>query len=97
MWSLLVRFVQWIMSGALANLLIGGGLTLVVASGIEVLLEDLLNQITSSMSGMPSDILSLSLLFGWGEALSIIGGALLTRVAIKAAANVVGFAKGASA
>lgn len=82
--------ITWMMSGAIANLLVGGGITLVIATGLDLLITEFLDDAAAMMGGMPADILNLSLLFGWGEALSILGGALLTRVAIATAANVMG-------
>ncbi len=37
------------------------------------------------MSGVPGDMLSVINLFGFGEALSILGSAMLTRVTIASA------------
>ncbi len=90
MMALLAGLITWAMSGAIARLLIGGGITLVVAAGIETMVSSFMDQAVSAMGGAPGAILQLSLLFGWGEAMSIMGGALLTRVAIMTLANVLG-------
>lgn len=91
MGAVIAGLLAWWASGLLARLLIGGGISLVVATGLNALIESFLSQAASYASGVPADVLGLSLLFGWGTALSIIGGALLTRVGIQTAANIIGY------
>lgn len=95
MGALLAGIITWAMSGAVASILVGGGLALVVATGLDLIITSFLDDAMTALGGMPADALAVSLLFGWGEALSIVGAALLTRVGIMATANVIGLRRGA--
>lgn len=94
--GLLVGIFTWMMSGAVASLLVGGGLALVVATGLDLIITSFLDSAVAELGGLPGASLELSLLFGWGEAFSIMGAALLTRVGIQATANVIGLRKGSA-
>lgn len=90
MMGLLFGLVTWAFSGALASILVGGGIALVVAVGLDTAVTAFLTAAAGAMGGMPSDVLQLSLLTGWADALSIIGGAFLSRVALVAAGQIIG-------
>lgn len=92
--ALLYGLVAWAMSGAVARLMVGAGLSLVVFSGLALGVEALLGQAATGFGGMPGDIVQIAKLSGVGVALSIIGSALLSRVALMTAANVLGVSKG---
>lgn len=77
-------------SSMLARILIGGGLVLVVSAGLSALLEGLLSDAASNIGGMPSTAFQLLMLGGVGDAISILGSALLTRAAINAAGRILG-------
>jgi hypothetical protein len=80
-------------SSLLARILIGAGLTMVIAVGLDTALDAMLNQAIANISAAPGAALQLGLLGGVGTALSIVGGALITRVTIMAASNVLGVKK----
>jgi len=94
MMQILAGLVTWAFSGAMASILVGGGVTLVLATGLDYAINTFLSAAASAMGGMTGDVLNLSLLFGWGQAISVVGGAFLSRVALVAAANVIGINKG---
>lgn len=72
--------------GSLApRVLVGGGLALALAVGLDTLVSSFLSQVVASIGGIPADTLQIMLLAGLGQALSILGGALLTRAALAAA------------
>ena len=74
----------------LARVLIGAGLTLIVASAMDVTSTGLLNAASGHISGLPAVALDLILLGGVGTMLSIIGGALITKAALTAAGTILG-------
>jgi len=90
MMNLLAGLVTWAFSGALASILVGGGLTLVIAVGLDAAVTNFLESATGWMGNLPADVLQFSLLTGWADALSIVGGAFLARVGLVAASNILG-------
>lgn len=68
---------------SIGRILSGAGLSLVSAAVMIPLVTTLLNQAASAIGGITGDMLSMVGLFGFGEALSIIGSAMLTRLAIQ--------------
>lgn len=90
MMALIYGVLAWAMSGMVANLLVGAGLTLVVYSGVVVGVTALLDSAATGLGGMPGAVIELAKLSGVGEAISILGSALLTRVGLTMAANVAG-------
>lgn len=64
---------------------VAAGLSLVSAAVLIPLVTGALDMAASAMSGVPGDMLSVINLFGFGEALSILGSAMLTRVTIASA------------
>lgn len=80
---------------SIARVLGGAGLSLVSAAVMIPLVTTLLNQAASAIGGVPGDLLSMIGLFGFGEAMSIIGSAMLTRLAIQSTS--VGIKKAANA
>jgi hypothetical protein len=77
-------------SSAIARLLIGGGITLVVASGIGAAVTGFMDYASNSIAGLPLIPLSLIQLAGFGTAFSVIGGAIITRAALVTASNFMG-------
>lgn len=90
MWALLYPLVAWALGGAAARVLTGAGLALVVFTGLNFAVENVLEYGVAMLGAVPQDVLQLALLTGVGEALSMVGSALLTRAAIIAAARSVG-------
>ena len=81
----------------LARLLIGGGITLLVSSGLSAAVDGLLSSALSSFGGLPELAYQLFLMGGIGTAFSVIGGAVITRVALLAAGRVLGITMGGGA
>lgn len=92
--GILFGIVSWAMSGLIPMILVGAGMSLVLYAGIQPLIEGLLNDSASAINGLPEIALQLLLLTGVGEALSILGSAILTRFAITMASNVAGISFG---
>jgi len=88
--ALLAPLIIWILSSALAKILFAIGIGFMTYTGILALVTEFLDQSQGFLSQLPSEILSLLHLAGADQALSIIGGALLTRAAIQAAKVSVG-------
>lgn len=87
--------LQNLFGDALARVLTGAGMSVVSFAALLPLVQGALNMIAASVNGLPSDVASVALLGGFGEALSIIGSAVLTRMAIASAQ--VGLTKGSAA
>ena len=68
--------------GIIAQLLVALGITLVTYKGIENLLADFKNQITSNITGAPQDALQIFYIAGGGKALNIVLGGLTFYVAM---------------
>lgn len=90
MHALLYGVIAWAMGGAIARFLVGAGLSLVIFVGIEAGVTALLDMSVAAIAGLQADVLQLALLSGIGEAISIIGAAILSRVALAMAGNVAG-------
>lgn len=93
MLGFLYGLVAWAASGLVARLLVGAGLTVVVYAGFDVAVQGLLDDVVLSMQSLPADILALALLSGIGQALGVLGSALLARVALTFAGNLAGLRK----
>ena len=85
MLKLLAGLVTWALSGMIARLLVGAGLTIITATALTALVSAALDGVGTSMGGLPAAAFQLALLGGVAEFLSIIGSALLTRAAMRAA------------
>lgn len=81
--SWLSTLLKNLFGDSIARVLGGAGLSLVSAAVLIPLVTTMLNEAASAMGGMPGDMLSIVALFGFGEAMSIIGSAMLTRLAIQ--------------
>lgn len=86
---LLRSLAVWVLGGMIARLLVGAGVTLLTASFLGGLAEDMLAYAVQALGqgGVPFQIL---LLTGIGQGVSIIGSAILTRLSIVAGARVIG-------
>lgn len=78
-------FLKGLFGGAIANLLIGGGMAVVSFAALKLAIEGGLTVVQSYVGGLPSDIFGVVMLLGFGDALSMIGSALLVRAAIASA------------
>lgn len=88
--SLFVFLRRLFGSGFLANLLAGAGLGLVSFGGLSLALNGALSLVVSYFAGVPGQVAGIVLLLGFGDALSIIGSALLVRAAIASAGVSIG-------
>jgi len=91
--QLFYSLVAWALSGTIARLLVGAGLTLVVFAGIDTAVEALLGQVSTSLGGLPGAAVDLMLLSGVGTGVSILGSAVLTRIGLTMAGNLAGLRK----
>lgn len=65
--------------------LAGAGLAFISYQGLSGYVEGFLQSWANSVSGLPSDMVDLLLMAGVGEAIDIIGSAMLSVAAIKLA------------
>ena len=68
----------------IARILTGAGLAITTGAVLMPVVTTALDAAAGAMGGMPGDMLAVLNLGGVGEALSIIGSAMLTRTAISA-------------
>lgn len=85
--SMLFKLVEWFAKGGVPAFMIAAGLTVAVFTGLDILVKAALDQAVSHFEGLPSDVLALAQLAGAGQFFSIIGGAILTRVALVTATS----------
>lgn len=90
MMAFLYGLLAWASAGLIQRVLLGAGLTLIVYSGVSELAESLLNSISGSLGQLPTAIYQLAMLSGIGDAISILGSAVLSRIAISMASSIVG-------
>lgn len=65
-----------------ARVLVSLGLSLVTFTGMSMVIDTLTSRAVSAWGGLPASILQLAGLAGIGEALSIITGAVATKILI---------------
>jgi len=78
--------LERILGNSAARVLTGAGLSVASYGAITVAISTALGALTSSFSSLPTAMLNIILLSGVGQAVSIIGAAMLTRAAINSAA-----------
>lgn len=76
--AFLLALVQPIIS----RILVALGMSIVTFTGMSVLMEQVTQAVQSAWGGLPGAILGLAGLAGLGEGLSIVFGAIATRVLI---------------
>jgi hypothetical protein len=69
-----------------ARVLSGAGLSLASYAALSAAVLAALNGVAGAFANVSADVANLVLLFGVGESISIIGAAMLTRVALQSAA-----------
>lgn len=84
MHAFLMKLLMWVLGGVIARVLVGAGLTLFGYGAFIGLLNFALDQINNALGGMTADMLNVLLLGGFGDVLSIVGSAMLTRVSLLA-------------
>jgi hypothetical protein len=85
MLSWLKALLRNLVGDSIATALLGGGLALVSYGALSVLLTGALDSAADAFGGLPGDMLNILLLGGLGQILSILGSAMLTRLAITSA------------
>lgn len=93
--SWLSNLLKNLFGDSVARVLGGAGLSLVSAAVMIPLVTTLLNQAASALGGVSGDMLAVIGMFGFGEAISIMGSAMLTRLTIQSTS--VGIKKAANA
>jgi len=88
MMGILYAGLAWLLDHAIARILVGAGLTLITSVGIDTAFAALLNSATSGIGS--SGYIGLLQLGGVGAAMSIVGSAMLTRVALNGAGRIIG-------
>lgn len=88
--ALLSGLLIWVISSAVARVLVALGIGFFTYSGLVALVESLVGQLQPMLSGLPSQVLSLLAIAGVPQALSIVCSAVLTRAAFNAARIAVG-------
>lgn len=83
--ALLAPLLIWVLSSAIARIFVSLGIGLFTYVGILALVREFLDQSRGFLSQLSSEVLAILHIAGADQALSIIGGALLTRAAINAA------------
>lgn len=85
MFKRLFDLLSRLLGNGAARVLSGAGLSLASYAALSAAVLGALNGVVSAFSHVSADIANLVLLFGVGEAISIIGAAMLTRVALQSA------------
>ena len=83
--QLFVPLLTWIASSLLARVLVGAGLSLASYAFVGTAVDAVLANVQSLSSGLHADVAALLALGGAGQALSLIGGALVARAVIVSA------------
>jgi len=81
----LFNFLRRLVGGSLANILVGAGLGLVSYAALSAAILAALALVQSYVGGLASDVFGVVMLMGFGDALSILGSALLVRAAMVSA------------
>lgn len=88
--ALLKAVLAWVLAGALARVLAGAGLAIGTYAILSNLLDNFLSLLTTSLNGVTSGFANLLWIAGVGEALSIVGSALVAVAAINSARVFIG-------
>lgn len=75
-------FLLALVQPIIARILVALGMSVVTFTGMAVLMEQVTQAVQSAWGGLPGAILGLAGLAGLGEGLSIVFGAIATRVLI---------------
>jgi hypothetical protein len=90
MGAMLSTVFAWIIGSNIAKLFAGVGVAIVSQVFLTGYINDALSSIVGQTNGLPSDVLSVLKMLGFGQFISIIGSAFLTRVSIMQAAKTFG-------
>ena len=89
MQQILIWFARIFISQFIVRALAGAGLALITYQGLSGYVEGFLSAWANSVSGLPSDMVALLMIAGVGEAIDIIGSAMLSVAAIRLAMQTV--------
>lgn len=87
--------LQSLFGDSLARVLSGAGLSVISYAAMVPVILGALNLVASRVNSLAADVASLALLGGLGEGLSMLGSAIMARIAIASAASGIGKAGGA--
>jgi len=90
MHALLALVIRWTIVSTLARIFAGVGISLVSQFFLTDYANDALQGIVGTVNNMGGDVGQLFLMMGFGSFLTIVGSALLTRVAIVQSAKIFG-------
>ncbi|QSQ40420.1 DUF2523 domain-containing protein [Xanthomonas translucens pv. undulosa] len=82
--------LQSLFGDALARILSGAGLSVISYAAITPVVLGALNLVATRINGLAADVASLALMSGTGEAMTIVGSAIMARMAINAAGAGIG-------
>jgi len=88
--ALLALVIRWTIVSTLARIFAGIGISLTAQYFLTDYANDALQGIVMQVNNMGGDVGQLFLLMGFGSFLTIVGSALLTRVAIVQSAKIFG-------
>lgn len=80
----LAAFLTQLLGNSLARVLTGAGLGLATGAALLPLVKGALNLITQKWSGISADLANVMLMAGAGEAITMIGSAIVTKIVIDA-------------
>lgn len=80
----LAALLTQLLGSAVARVATGAGIGLVTFAALTPIVLSAMNEISARMGGIESAVLNIMLLSGAGPALSMIGSAIVARVAIEA-------------
>lgn len=80
----LAAFLTSLLGNGIARLLTGAGLGLATGAALLPLVKAALNLIVQKFSGIGADLANVMLMCGAGEAITIIGSGIVTKVMIDA-------------
>ncbi len=86
----LKNLVIWVLSGFASRVLLGAGVSFVTYTFGDDLVQNYLNLIVGQLGSLPASVFAILQMMGVGDALSIMGSALLTVVSVRAAGMVLG-------
>ncbi|MGA4854244.1 DUF2523 family protein [Acinetobacter haemolyticus] len=82
MWSKLAALFTSLQKGLLKNILLGAGLMLTTSGIFMTAFGAAVNSLRNSLGGVSADVLALAHLAGFDLAMSIILGAIVTRLGL---------------
>jgi len=83
--ALFQSLLVWVLAGALARVLLGAGLALGTYAALSAMLDNMLALLTSELDAVSGGFAALLWIAGVGDALSIVGSALVAVAAINSA------------